>query len=89
MTVVFLFFNPGVTCAQVTTRGGKETIDPLMLAAIDCGMRKKDNVIDDSIELGDATMKGENLSQKSVPLPRPPQPFPQRLVKKMEDRKYR
>ncbi len=33
--------------------------------------------------------KEADISQKVVPIPRPPPPFPQRLVKKTEDGKYR
>ena len=42
-------------CMAITTRGGKQTIDPPM---------------------------------KVIPMPRPPPPLPQRLVKKIEDGKY-
>ena len=38
----------------VTTRGGKQTIDPPMSPVIKEDMRKKDNVVKASVELGDA-----------------------------------
>ncbi|KAK4708636.1 hypothetical protein R3W88_029561 [Solanum pinnatisectum] len=40
-------------------------------------------------ESENATENEEEVSQKVVPIPRPPPPFPQRLVKKTEERKYR
>ncbi|XP_049406090.1 uncharacterized protein LOC125869677 [Solanum stenotomum] len=40
-------------------------------------------------ESKDATEKEAEVTQKVVPMPRPPPPFPQRLVKKTEEGKYR
>ena len=40
-------------------------------------------------ELADKTGKGDEVPQKVTPMPRPPPPFPQRLVKKTENGKYR
>ncbi|KAK4708637.1 hypothetical protein R3W88_029562 [Solanum pinnatisectum] len=40
-------------------------------------------------ESENATENEEEVSQKVVPIPIPPPPFPQRLVKKTEERKYR
>ena len=37
----------------------------------------------------DKAAKEAEVSQKVVPIPRLPPPFPQRLVKKIEDYKYR
>lgn len=73
----------------VTTRAVKKTIDPPMSSISKGGMRKKDDVAKTSGELGEATNKEVELSQKVVPIPRPPPLFPQRLVKKMEDGKHR
>jgi len=39
--------------------------------------------------LKDETEKEAEVTQKVVPMPRPPPPFPQRLVKKNEEGKYR
>ena len=38
--------------------------------------------------MGDKTGKEAEVSQKVTPIPKPPPPFPQRLVEKTEDGKY-
>uniref|UniRef100_M1D9V1 Integrase core domain containing protein n=1 Tax=Solanum tuberosum TaxID=4113 RepID=M1D9V1_SOLTU len=76
-------------CMAVTTRGGKQTIDPLMPSGVDVEIRKEDDVVEFREETENATEKEAKISQKVVPIPRPPPPFPQRLVKKTEDDKYR
>uniref|UniRef100_M1DEH6 Integrase core domain containing protein n=1 Tax=Solanum tuberosum TaxID=4113 RepID=M1DEH6_SOLTU len=76
-------------CMVVTTRGGKQTIDPPMPSVVDVEIRKEDEVVEVREETENATEKEAKISQKVVPIPRPPPPFPQRLVKKTEDGKYR
>ena len=76
-------------CIAVTTQGGKQTIDPHMLSVVDVEIRKEDDVTEVREESENATEKEAEIPQKVVPLPRPPLPFPQRLVKKTEDGKYR
>ena len=50
-------------------------------------IRKEDDAIEIREEFENATEKEAEISQKVVPIPRPPPPFPQRLVKKTEDGK--
>ena len=76
-------------CMIVTTRGGKQTIDPPMSSVVEDEMRKDEEVVKTSGELVDKTSKEKEVPKKVVPIPRPPPPFPQRLVKKTEDGKYR
>ena len=52
--------------------------------AVEGYMRKEYDVAESSGELDDATTKEVEFSQKVVPIPRPPPPFPLRLVKKTE-----
>ena len=52
-------------------------------------IRGDDEVVEVSGELEDKTGKEAEVTQKVTPMPRPPPPFPQRLVKKIEDDKYR
>ena len=73
----------------VTTRGGKHTIDPPMLFIIEDEVRKDEEVVKTSGELVDKAVKQVEVPQKVIPIPRPPPPFPQRLVKKTKDGKYR
>ena len=53
-------------------------------------MRKDDDkVVKSSGEAEESTGKDAEVLMKVIPIPRPPQPFPQLLVKKTEDGKYR
>ena len=72
----------------VTTKEGKQTIDPPMSFVVEGDMRKEDDVVEASGELGDVTMKEAELSQKVVFIPRPRPPFPQRLVNNTKDGTY-
>lgn len=72
----------------VTTRGGKQTIDPPMPPVAKGDKRKGKEVVEASGELVDKTAKEAEMSQKVVPVPSPPPPFTLRLVKKTEDGKY-
>ena len=66
----------------ITTRGGRQTIDPLMPST-------EENVVKGSSEVEGSNGKASEVLIKVIPMPRPPPPFPQRLVKKSEDGKYR
>ena len=70
----------------ITTRGGKKTIDPPMPSNEE-KVRKDDDKV--SGEAEDSTGKDTEVPMKVFPMPRPPPPFPQRLVKNTEDGKYR
>ena len=76
-------------CMAVTTRDGKQTIDPLMPSRVENVIRGDDEVVEVSGEFGEKTGKEAEVPQKVTPMPRPPPPFPQMLVKKTEDGKYR
>ncbi|XP_049368331.1 uncharacterized protein LOC125833225 [Solanum verrucosum] len=75
-------------CMTVTTRGGKQTIDPPMPSGVEVEASQNDDVIEVNGESENATEKEAEITQKGVPMPRPPPPFPQRLVKKTEEGKY-
>ncbi|KAK4727058.1 hypothetical protein R3W88_031975 [Solanum pinnatisectum] len=76
-------------CITVTTRGGKQTIDPPMPSEVEILVDKDDEEIEVTGESKNAIEKDAELTQKVVHRPRPPPPFPQRLVKKNEEGKYR
>ena len=60
----------------VTTRGGKQTIDPPRLSVVEDDRRKDKEVLEVSGELVDDTVIEVEVSQKVVSIPRPPPPFP-------------
>ncbi|KAK4707101.1 hypothetical protein R3W88_033350 [Solanum pinnatisectum] len=76
-------------CMAVTTRKGKQTIDPPMSSGEESETSKDDAVVEVSGESENATEKKVEVTQKVVPIPRPQPPFPQRLVKKTKEGKYR
>ena len=55
-----------------------------MSYVVEDNMRKDKEVVEASGELVDKTTKEAEVSQKVVPIPRPPPPFPYILVKKTE-----
>ena len=76
-------------CMTITTRGGKQTIDPLMPSNEENVRKNDDKVVKGSGQAEESTEKDAEVPMKVIPMPRPPPPFPQRLVKKTEDGKYR
>ena len=60
-----------------------------MLSMVEDDMRKYKEVVETNEELVDNMVIKVEVSQKIVPFPRPPPPFPERLVKKTENGKYR
>ena len=72
----------------ITTRGGRQTIDPPMPSTEE-NVRKDNNVVKGSGEAEESNGKDVEVPIKVIPMPRRPPPFPQRLVKKTEDGKYR
>ena len=74
-------------CMAITTRGGKQTIDPPMPSKEKKVIKDNDNVVEGSCEAEDSIGKYAEVAIKVIPMPRPP--FPQRLVKKTENGKYR
>ena len=72
-----------------TTRGGKKTIDPPMLPNEKKVTKDTVKMVEVNGKLEDNTGNNAEVPKKVTPMPRPPPPFPQRLVKKTEDGKYR
>ena len=51
--------------------------------------KDNDNMVKGSGEVEESNRKDVEVPMKVIPMPRPPPPFPQRLMKKTEDGKYR
>ena len=75
-------------CMAITTRGGKQTIDPPMPSTEENVRKDNDNVVKGSGEAEGSNGKDAEVPIKVIPMPRPPPPFPKILVKKTEDSKY-
>ena len=75
-------------CMAITTRGGKQTIDQPMPSNEENVRKDNDKVVKGSVEEEESNGKDAEVPMKVIPMPRPPPPFPQRLVKKTEDGKY-
>ncbi|KAK4708716.1 hypothetical protein R3W88_029641 [Solanum pinnatisectum] len=65
------------------------TIDPPMPSEVERVIEKDEDDIEVIEDPKVYTEKEAEVTQKVVPMPRPPPPFPQRLVKKIEEGKYR
>ena len=76
-------------CMTITTRGGKQTIDRPMPSNEEKVRKDDDKVVKGSGKAEESTEKDAEVPMKVAPMPRAPPPFPQRLVKKTEDGKYR
>ena len=74
---------------EITTQCGKQAIDPPMTSNEKNVRKNDDKVVKGSGEAEESTGKDEEIPMKVIPMPRPPPPFPQILVKKIEDGKYR
>ena len=72
----------------ITTRGCKQTIYPLMPSYEKKVTKYNDKVVEVDGEVEDNTRKDGEVPIKVIPMPRPPPPYSQRLVKKIEDGKY-
>ena len=73
----------------ITTRGGKQTINLPMWSNEEKATKYNDKVVEVSGEVEDKSRKDVEVPKMVTPIPRPPPPFPERLVKKTEDGKYR
>ena len=65
-----------------------KTTDPPMPSNEKMVRKDDDKVVKGSGEAEESTVKDTEVPMKVIPMPRPPPPFPQRLVKKTEDGKY-
>ena len=66
----------------ITTRGGKQIIDPPMPSTEENVRKDNDNVVKGRGEAEGSNGKDAEVPIKVIPMPRPPPPFPQRLVKR-------
>ena len=73
----------------ISTRGGKQTIDPPMLSGVEKVIKDDDTVMEVSGELEDKMVKDVEVPQKVTPMLRTPPSFLQRLVKNTKNGKYR
>ncbi|KAK4706895.1 hypothetical protein R3W88_033538 [Solanum pinnatisectum] len=73
---------------QMTQLSTIHTIDPRMPSRVEVEASKNDDVIEVNEEPKNATEKEAEITQKVVPMPRPPPHFLQRLVNKTEEGKY-
>uniref|UniRef100_M1DY48 Integrase core domain containing protein n=1 Tax=Solanum tuberosum TaxID=4113 RepID=M1DY48_SOLTU len=69
----------------VTTRGGKQTIDPPIPSGMEIETSKDDDVVEVSGESENAMEKEAEITQKVVPIPKPPPPFPHRSMKQSSE----
>ena len=76
-------------CMEITTRGGKQTIDSPMPSNEKKMTKYNDKVIEVNGKVEDNIEKDVDMLIKVIPMPKPPPPFPNRLEKKVEDGKYR
>ena len=76
-------------CMAIITSGGKQTIDPHMPSTEENVRKDNDNVVKGSGEAEEINGKDAKVPIKVILMPRPPPPFPHKLVKKTEDGKYR
>ena len=76
-------------CMAITTWGGKQTINPPMPSNEENVRKDDDKVVKGSGEEEESNVKDVEVPMKVIPMHTPPPPFPQRLVKKTENGKYR
>ena len=61
---------------EITTRGGKQTIDPPMSSTEENVRKDNDNVVNGSGEVEESNGKDAEIPIKVITKPRPPPPFP-------------
>ena len=64
-------------------------MDPHMSSVVEDEMRKYEKGVETNAEFVEKMAKEAEVPQNVIHIPRPPPPFPYRLVKKIEDCKYR
>ena len=62
----------------ITTRDGRQTIDPSMPSTEENVRKDNDNVVKGSVEEEESNGKDAEVPIKVIPMHRPPPPFPQR-----------
>ena len=62
-------------CMSITTRRGKQTIDPPMSSTKENVRKDNDNVVKGSGEAEERYGKDAEVPMKVIPMPRPPPPF--------------
>ena len=73
----------------ITTRGGKQTIDPPMPSDEENMRKDDDKVVKGSVEEEESNGTNGEVTMKVILIARLPPPFHQILVKKTKDGKYR
>ena len=73
---------------EITTRGGNQSIDLTMPSNDKKVIKDNNEFVKVSGKVEDNTRKAAEVPTKVIPMPRPQQPFPQRLVTKAMDDKY-
>ena len=63
-------------CMAITTRSGKQTIDPLIPSNDEKVIKDNDKVVEVSGEVEESNGKDAEVPMKVIPIPRPPPPFP-------------
>ena len=63
-------------CMAITTRGGKQTIDPPMPSNENGVTKDTDKVVNVDANLEDNIAEDAEVPKKVTPMPRPPPPFP-------------
>ena len=63
-------------CMEITTRGGKQTIDPPMPSNEENVRKDNDNMVKDSGEVEESNGKDAEEPVKVIPMPRTPPPLP-------------
>ena len=63
-------------CMAITTRGGKQSVDPPMPSIEENVRKDNDNVVKGSGEPEESNGKDAEVPIKVIPMPRPALPFP-------------
>ena len=67
-------------CMAITTRGGKQTIDPPMPSNENEVTKDTDKVVNVDGELEDNTVQDAEVPKKVTPMPRPPPPISLKII---------
>ena len=67
---------------EITTRGGKQTIDPPMPSNENEVTKVSDTVVNVDANLEDNCAEDAEVPKKVTPMPRPPPPFFSKIIEK-------